>query len=82
MSSISISTTTKNKYFFENLPSINQISCNVKKIALPIIALYGFSLLSCAEAGPVLYGVCVAACGPAAPACVAACLPLLCTPGP
>lgn len=82
MDNISISATTNKKCFFEIFPSMNQISCNVKKVALPIIALYGSSLLLCVETGPVLYSVCVGACGPAAPLCVAACLPLFFTPGP
>lgn len=66
----------------EGFPSATQLCKNITKIALPIIAIVGSSLLTTAEAGPILYGICVASCGPAAPVCVAACLPLMFAPSP
>lgn len=70
------------------LASPQQMLQNVKKIALPLISLYGaFYLLQPVEGGPLTYAACMATClaatsGAFPPACHAACLTLLGMPSP
>ncbi len=67
-----------------NLPDV---AGRLNKIAIPAIALFAFSSLGGAMAGPISYSSCVMGCSlfftPAAfPGCITACLPILFLPSP
>lgn len=79
------------------LPSIpniiNDVSNNVSKIAIPVVAIAGCSFISTANAGPVLAAACYASCmaagallGPGAaiyiPICLEGCIVALGIPTP
>ena len=63
---------------------------NVKKIAIPLIALTGFTMIQAAEAGPLAYAACVTICCGTfpplipvlLPSCATGCAPLLALPTP
>ena len=70
--------------FSLNLP---QIASNLNKVAVPAIALYAFSNVPTALAGPIAYSACVAGCTVFSgmiglPVCVGGCLPFLAAPTP
>ncbi len=61
--------------------SLPRIARNLNKVAIPAIALFAFSFLSSAEAGPASYATCIAVCMSLAtpvalPACTVGCLAL------
>lgn len=80
--------------FSSFIPSvINNISNNISKIAIPLIAIAGFAFIPTTEGGPVLATTCYASCmaagallGPGAaiyiPICLEGCMVAMAIPTP
>ena len=75
-----------NAKFSQWIPSAGDIAANIKKVAMPAIALCLLSQIPTVGAGPLEYMACILGCtaltGPAAVTCFHWCAPVILFPGP